>query len=1013
MSLSTLPFGPATARWFEANFPRPTPVQEQGWPAIARGEHCLLLAPTGSGKTLAAFLGCLDRLVSQPGQSPSGQRSALPSHPPTGVRVLYVSPLKALVYDVERNLQAPLVGIGRAAEALGLEARLPRVDIRTGDTPERARRNQRRHPAELLVTTPESLYLMLSSAARETLKTVETVILDEIHAVAGTKRGVHLALTLERLADNAERDPQRIGLSATVRPVDEVARFLGGPRPVRVVDASARPLLDLQVCVPVADMENPGEGGSILAELSRGTEAREPTGFLQALYPELLRLIHEHRTTIVFVNNRGMCERMAARLNELAGDPTAELVRAHHGSVSQNQRRDMEEQLKSGQLKAIVATSSLELGIDMGAVDLVLQIASPQAVARGLQRVGRAGHQVGEVSVGRIFPKFRGDLAECAVVAREMLEGRIEPLSVPSHALDVLAQQVVSIVATRDRTVEELERLVRRAYPYRELSRDLLVSVLDMLSGRYPSTDFADLRPRLNWDRETDVLSARPGAGSLAMVNGGTIPDRGLYGVYLGPEGPRVGELDEEMAYEVRRGQNFILGTTTWRIEDITRDRVVVSPAPGEPGRLPFWKGEGPGRTVELGRALGAFLREAGAQDDPEAWLLQQSPLDELAARNLAAYLQEQLEVTGTLPTDRAVTVERFRDELGDYRICILTPFGARVHAPWAMAIEGLLSHQAGFDVQALWSDDGIVLRAVEGEVDPEKLFPDPEEAEDLAIDQLRHTGLFASQFRENAGRSLLLPRRHPGQRTPLWSQRLKAQALLATASGYPSFPILLETYRSCLKDYFDLPALLEVLRGIRSREIRVDHVETTAPSPFARSLAFAYQAAYLYEGDTPLAERRAQALQLDRKMLRELLGHEELRQLLDPGALVEVERELQLRHRTVRHPDDLHDLLRQLGDLSQAEVAERAPVEWLPDLRRRVAPLRLAGQTRWIAAEDAALYRDGLGAALPGGIPAVFLEPAERPLETLFLRYGRTHGPFTTRDLASRFGLTDGQVEP
>ncbi len=989
-----LPFGPATCRWFEQNFPAATPVQQRGWPLIAADRNTLLLAPTGSGKTLAAFLAGIDRLIRHPVDTP-------------GVRLLYLSPLKALVYDVERNLQAPLIGIARSAEALQIPTRLPRVDIRTGDTPQRLRTAQRKEPAEILVTTPESLYLLLSSQARETLRTVETVIVDEIHAVAGTKRGVHLAVSLERLSELCRRDPQRVGLSATVRPVDEVARFLGGARAVEVVDTTELPHLDLQVRVPVADMEAPPEGGSILQELKK-SEANEPTGFMQSLYPRLLEEIQSHRSTILFVNNRGMCERLATRLNELAGE---ELVRSHHGSISQGQRREMEEALKAGQLKAIVATSSLELGIDMGAVDLVLQISSPQSVARGLQRVGRAGHQVGAISTGRLYPKHRGDLLECAVVGSEMLQGHIEPLKVPRNALDVLSQQIVSIIATQERHVDELEGFLRRAYPYRELTREALHAVLDMLSGRYPSTDFAELRPRLNWDRETGQLSARRGAGSLAMVNGGTIPDRGMYGVHLGPEGPRVGEMDEEMAYEVRRGQNFVLGSTTWRIEEITRDRVVVSPAPGEPGRLPFWRGDGPGRTVELGRALGAFCRELARQDHPERWVLENSPLDELAARNLVAFVQEQLEVTGTLPTDRAITVERFRDELGDWRICILSPFGARVHAPWALAIEGVLSQEAGFDVQTVWSDDGIVLRLVEGEVELSKLFPDPDEAEDLAVDQLSHTGIFASQFRENAGRALLLPRRYPGQRTPLWTQRLKAQALLATASAYPSFPIILETYRSCLQDYFDLPALIELLRALQRREIRVDEVETTAPSPMARSLAFAYQAAYLYEGDTPLAERRAQALTLDRKMLRELLGREDLRSLLDPQVLQELEEEL--LDKPLRHTDDLHDLLRQVGDRTASET--RAPREWLVQLEqaRRIARLRLGGEERFVAVEDAALYRDGLGAALPGGLPRVFLEPAERPLETLFLRYARTHGPFTTRELAERYALVPGQVEP
>lgn len=1021
-----VPFSPATRAWFEASFAAPTPVQADGWARIAAGEHALLIAPTGSGKTLAAFLWCIDRVATTPA-------------PRAGVRVLYVSPLKALVHDIERNLRAPRVGVERAAERLGLALRAPRIAVRTGDTPAADRAAQTRDPAEILVTTPESLYLILGSAQRETLRAVETVIVDEIHALAPTKRGAHLALSLERVAALCARDPQRIGLSATARPVAEVARFLGGDRPVAIVDRSTRPLLDLEIRVPVPDMTQP---------------TSEPAlGMWPAIEPRLLEEIRAHRSTIVFVNSRGLCERLCARLNELACGAAAgpldhqacgaaagppghrtgeELVRAHHGSVSHAARKEIEEALKAGRLRGIVATSSLELGIDMGSVDLVLMVESPGAVARGLQRVGRAGHRVGETSRGRLYPKHRGDLLEATVVCRGMREGAVEPLRVPRNPLDVLAQQVVAIVANEPWQVGDLERLVRRAASYRDLSRDALVAVLDMLAGRYPSTDFAELRPRLVWDREADRLEARRGAGKLALLSGGTIPDRGLYGVHVigspagagsGEGGPRVGELDEEMVHESRPGQTITLGASTWRIAEITRDRVLVTPAPGEVGRLPFWRGEGPGRPLELGRALGAFLRELGGRDpgDAERWLQAEWGLDAFAARNLCEYVAEQRAATGTLPSDRALTIERFRDELGDWRVCILSPFGARLHAPWALALEARLSQEAGYDVQALWSDDGIALRFADAERAPDAalLLPEPEEIEELVLAQLGHSALFAAAFRENAARALLLPRRRPGARTPLWVQRLRAQNLLAVARGFPGFPIVLETYRTCLQDVFDLPGLVDLLRRVRAREVRIDEVETPAASPFARSLVFAYTAAYLYQGDSPAAERRAQALTLDRSMLRDLLGEDRLRELLDARAIAEVEAELQgvAEGHCAAHPDGLHDLLRRVGDLTSEELAARCEGDaaaWLAALERarRVASVRVAGAPRWIAVEDAALYRDALGCVPPAGLADALLEPVANPVDQLLTRFARTHGPFGAAAVAARFGLLAAQVE-
>ncbi|MBA3738180.1 MAG: DEAD/DEAH box helicase, partial [Actinobacteria bacterium] len=700
-------FSPAVRDWFATSFEAPTRAQRDGWKAIADGDHSLILAPTGSGKTLAAFLWAIDRLSAEPPSGDAKERT----------RVLYVSPLRALAVDIEKNLRAPLAGIQHAADRLGTPlAHAPEVAIRTGDTPSRDRQRMIRRPPDILITTPESLYLMLTSSARETLRSVRTVIVDEIHAMAASKRGAHLSLSLERLEELCDDPPQRIGLSATQRPLDEIARFLGGslegtPRPVTIVDAGHRKPMELQVVVPVEDM-----GGGIALDTRaprRDDDApggREPAhSNWPSIHPRLLELIREHRSTIVFTNARRLAERLAASLNELAEE---DLVRAHHGSLAREQRLEVEDALKEGRLKAIVATSSLELGIDMGAVDLVIQVESPGSVASGLQRIGRAGHQVGEPSKGRIFPKYRGDLLEAAVVAERMLAGEIEHTRYPRNPLDVLAQQLVAMCAVEERGVDELYDTVRRAAGFAELSKDVFVAVLDMLAGRYPSDGFAELRPRLVWDRAAGTVRARDGAGRIAITSGGTIPDRGLYTVFLA-DGVRVGELDEEMVYESRRGDVIVLGASSWRIEDITRDRVIVTPAPGEQGRMPFWHGDKPGRPIELGRAVGAFTRTLrGTRRDAALERLRRDVgLDDLASRNLVSYLDEQMEATGAVPDDRTVVVERFRDEIGDWRMCVLSPFGSRVHAPWAMAIEGRMLERFGPGAQVLWSDDGIVVR--------------------------------------------------------------------------------------------------------------------------------------------------------------------------------------------------------------------------------------------------------------------------------------------------------------
>jgi ATP-dependent Lhr-like helicase len=1004
-------FSPATRSWFTSAFAAPTRAQELGWQAIATGEHTLLLAPTGSGKTLAAFLACLDRLV-QREPLPRG-RDGRPVRP--GVSVIYVSPLRALSYDIERNLRAPLAGLRLAALRDGRPDPEIDVAVRTGDTPARERDDLRRHPPDILITTPESLYLMLTSAAREVLATAETVIIDEIHTMAATKRGAHLALTLERLERLTGREFQRIGLSATQRPLDEVARFLGGDRPVRIVDAGSRRPLDLQVVVPLEDLSRPAEFAGPVPESELSPEQR--SSVWPAFYQEILDQVRAHRSTLIFVNNRRLAERIAARVNELAG---AELLRAHHGSVAREQRLAIEEELKAGRLPGIVCTSSMELGIDMGAVDLVIQVESPKSVASGLQRVGRAGHQVDGISRGRFLPKHRGDLLECAVVTRRMREGLIEETRVPKNPLDVLAQQIVAACAVEEFSVEELLGMVRRAYPFASLSREQLEGVLAMLAGQYPSDEFAELRPRITWDRETGTISARRDARTLAIVNAGTIPDRGLYGVFLGDGGPRVGELDEEMVYESRPGETFVLGATTWRIEQITRDRVIVSPAPGQPGKMPFWRGDGIGRSAELGEAVGAFTRHLErfrSPDEAVGWLTAETDLDERAARNLVAYLAEEREATGCLPTDRRIVIERYLDELGDWRVVILSPYGGRVHAPWAMTIEARLA-EAGFpESQVIWGDDGIAIRLGGGEEVPplDVFFPAPDELEDLLVSRLGSTALFAARFRENAARALLLPRRRPGSRSPLWLQRLRAANLLAVASRYGSFPIILETYRECLQDVFDLPALHRLLQRVQAREVEVREVAVRDASPFARSLVFEYIAAFMYEGDAPLAERRAQALTLDRALLRDLLGEADLRELLDARVIDEVELDLQglTASRKPADADALHDLLRRLGDLTVDEVAARIAEPGLGEallaaLARsgRACAVRIAGEERWIPAEDAARYRDAVGVALPQGVPGAFAPPAEGALASLLARYARTHGPFHAGQPASRWNL-------
>jgi ATP-dependent helicase Lhr and Lhr-like helicase len=1164
-------FHPVTAAWFRAVFDAPTAPQRMGWPAIARGESTLILAPTGTGKTLTAFLWCLDRLMlhdlpkQDSSQSANAQTSfeafvpaetgagfsqhiagkenggacgpgAKSRRPRKGCRIVYVSPLKALAVDVERNLRSPLTGIANMARRMGVPFHDPEISVRTGDTPHRERARFIRHPAEILITTPESLYLLLTSQAADSLRTVDTVIVDEIHALVPTKRGSHLSLSLERLEALAKRPIQRIGLSATQRPLEEVARFLGGVeiqgtgtkglgtkglsggaadvpgplgidenfeesvgshafaqaaivsssdspspsvpsplvpdsepaesiayRPVTIVNASAPKQLKLRIEVPVEDMARL----NAQEEIPSGPASQMPrrVSIWNAIHPRLLEIIRERNSTILFVNSRQVAERLAGALNDLAGE---DIARAHHGSLAAHQRSVIEEQLKAGKIRALCATSTLELGIDMGAVDLVIQIEAPPSVASGMQRIGRAGHHVDAVSEGILFPKYRADLVACAAVTRAMHEGAIESTRFPRNPLDVLAQQIVAIVAhppfaaaksarpkklgapslrrqlgarvgdheaqlasspeeKPEVSVDYLFDLVRRSAPFGTLSRSTFEGVLDLLSGRYPSDEFAELRPRLTWDRIRNVVTARDGAARLAILNAGSIPDRGLYGVFLAyNEGKpvRVGELDEEMVFESHSNETFILGASTWRIVDITHDRVLVVPAPGEPGKMPFWKGDGPGRPLEFGRRIGALVRELRALPKPAALtrLVAEHDLDPGAAENLLRFIADQEEATGQVPDDRNIVIERCRDELGDWRVCVLTPFGSRIHTPWAMAVTARIRAAGGPEVETLWGDDGFVLRFPDTDEppDPDWLLVESAEAMALVLRQLGSTALFAGRFREAAGRALLLPRRRADARTPLWQLRKRSYDLLSVASRYPSFPLLLETYRECLRDIFDMPALLETLRAIEQRQLRVHVVETRTPSPFASSLLFSYVANFLYDGDAPLAERRAQALTIDQDQLRELLGEADLRELLDPNAIAEVEEQAQCLTETTRarSADGIHDLCLRLGDLTREELARRVVS---PDLlqhvdrlvrARRLLELRIGGERRLIAAEDAARYRDALGIPLPPGLAVALLEPVAHPVLELVRRYARTHGPFTLREPADRFGLDAAAVE-
>lgn len=1036
-------FSAPTREWFAESFPAPTQAQSGAWQSIAKGDNTLVIAPTGSGKTLAAFLWAIDTLA---GASPELNVADGPATARRGTRVLYISPLKALAVDVERNLRAPLAGIARTAQRMGLAEPSITIGVRSGDTPAQRRRALISSPPDILITTPESLFLMLTSAARETLETVTTVIVDEVHAVAGTKRGAHLALSLERLDERLSRPAQRIGLSATVKPAAEVARFLSGRAPASVIAPASPKTFDLSVVVPVSDMSAP----------DTYPDAEASNAGANTIWPHveqrIVDLIEAHRSSIVFANSRRLAERLTARFNEIhaerlgvdltpvtnpgvPGGPPAHimgsgqtygaaplLARAHHGSVSKEQRANIEEDLKTGRLRCVVATSSLELGIDMGAVDLVVQVEAPPSVASGLQRIGRAGHQVGETSRGVLFPKHRTDLLGCAVTVRRMLDGAIETLQVPANPLDILAQHTVAACALDPLDVETWFDVVRRSASFTSLPRSAFDAVLDLLSGKYPSTDFAELRPRVVYDRDAGTLTGRPGAQRLAVTSGGAIPDRGLFTVYMyaGAEGEkpsRVGELDEEMVYESRPGDVISLGATSWRITEITHERVIVVPAFGQPGRLPFWRGDAVGRPAELGMALGHLTGELAAAGDAEFdKRCADMGFDDFAIGNLRKLLTDQLQSTGAVPTDTTLIVERFRDELGDWRIVLHSPYGLRVNGPLALAVSDRLQQRYGVSESPTATDDGIVVRLPDTDDNPPgaSLFVfDAAEIEAIVTREVGGSALFAARFRECAARALLLPRRTPGRRSPLWQQRQRAAQLLDVARKHSDFPMVLEALRECLQDVYDIGTLVRLMSGIEQRRIRIVEVQTEVPSPFAAAQLFSYIGGFMYDEDRPLAERRAAALSLDTGLLAELMGRVELRELLDPAVIETTEKQLQhlAEERKARDAEGLADLFRLLGPITTEEVSARcsaAGADWLRELvaARRVIETHYGQRAWWAAVEDAARLRDALGVPVPPGVPAAFTDATADPLGELLGRYARTHGPFTTGQAAERFGI-------
>ena len=1015
-------FHPTIRRWFERTYPSPSPPQLQGWPSIAAGNHTLILAPTGSGKTLAAFLWAINHCVEE----------RLAGDCEQGVRILYVSPLKALNNDIERNLQHPLEGIREEAHREGIRLPALRTAVRTGDTPQSRRAAMLRTPPDILITTPESLYLMLTAkSARKMFRTVHHVIVDEIHSLCSNKRGVHLSLTLERLHAVAEREFLRIGLSATQKPLEAIAEYLGGyhregetftPRPVTIVNAGQKKSMDLRVACPVPDFSSLPQGS-----------------VWTVLFEEILRIIREHRTTLVFVNNRRLAERVAAKLNEMASGDTNDgfaagrtfnlyavphgtprpdpqghhqggpppLVQAYHGSMSRQARERMERELKGGVVRGLIATSSLELGIDIGTIDCVIQIQSPHGVARGLQRVGRSGHLVTAESKGRIYPTHREDLVESAVVARAMVNHDVEATTIPRNCLDVLAQQIVATVSVEEQDVDELYGLIRQSSCYRELPEELYLGVIRMLAGRYAGD--ASLAPRISWDRVNGSVRALPGTARIAVTGGGTIADRGYFGVYLKDAKTRVGEVDEEFVFETRTGDAFILGTSVWRVIDIDANRVIVEPAPGQPARMPFWRGEGIGRSFELGEKVGEFRRLLAERlDRPDCleWLQSEFPIDSNAAWNIQEYFRRQRDATGSIPHDRSVLVEAFFDEIGDPRIVVLSSFGRRVNGLLGLVLAHHLTDRTGSEPQMLYNDDGILFRL------PASVTPDLDILEGFSADggrailmeEIVASPLFAGQFRQNAARALLFPKLVPGKRTPLWLQRLRAADLLDIARRSNDFPIVIETIRELLNDVLDFTHFMAIARALQDGTIAVSRVRTDVPSPFAASLLFEFIAVYMYQPDQPKADRLSQYATINRELLAEIVDTETISSLLRPEAIEEVERELQhtASGYRARSPEELMEILLRLGDLTEEEILERCEGDgrtMLEVLVRdgRALRVEIPAGPRWIAGEDAGLYAN---------------IAAEENLRGILGRYIRSHGPRTSAELAARYALPRETIE-
>lgn len=1042
-------FHPTVRAWFEERIGQPSAPQRAGWPVIANGSDTLILAPTGTGKTLSAFLWELNALIED------GLREPLAN----AVHLLYISPLKALNNDVQRNLERPLAELkerfereakteyARRAKSdpdfLRENPAFPeiRVAVRTGDTPAAARARMLRKSPHILITTPESLHILLTSVrGRSLFSSLRAVIIDEIHAVAGTKRGAHLALTLERLKQLAPGAPQRIGLSATQKPLEEIAKFLGGCdatnadgtphfRDVSVVDCGLVKRMETSVASAVPDLAH--VDGTIWTKVA----------------PMVLEKIRGARTTLIFVNNRGQSERMAARINTLAEE---EIAQPYHGSLSRERRFMLEERLKAGELRALVTTSSLELGIDVGSVDLVVQLQSPKRVSAALQRVGRAGHSLDEVSRGLFVPTHREDALEQLAIVEAMRAGDVEPTRVVQNALDVLAQLIVAMVASDEPewTSATLFDFVRHAYPFHSLTRTAFDEVLSMLSGKYPSDVASELQARITWDRVTDTLTPMRSSRLIATVSGGTIPDRGLYTVNLADK-TRLGELDEEFVHESRVGDAFNLGSSTWRITAIEHDRVVVIPAPGAPARMPFWHGEFMARSMHLAPRIGQLRRSLDAAKTPDELraIEDQYHSDADTVRSLAEYVQAQHELTEGVPDDKQLVLEHFRDEVGSIRLVLHAPFGGRVNAPWGMALGRRVRERLGVEIQVQTTDDGLMLRLPDmGALPPLDVVRTLafEDAEQLVLEEAGASSLFGARFRMNAARALLLPRGNAKKRMPLWLQRLKSLDLLQAVQEYPSFPIVVETYRDVLQDAFDMQGLRSVLTGLQTGSISLRVVETQIPSPFAASLQFGFVIDHMYGDDTPRAEQRASLLSLDRLLLDELMGGEGA-----DDATLEVLEEVLARKRgtaprtQARDADELAQLVDRAGDVTHDELLARvapssewslgSPVEKLLASGRLISislPTVSGNDDRFILVDSYPRYVAAFGAKqlskVRSGpelkraqahtvVPEALLTPvleSQAARREIFVRWMSLAGVFSVEDVRARYDFDVAWIE-